>query len=72
MLIDNWKETATGAWSMWAFYLLLILEGVPEVIGALSPDMQPSDTAMSVITIIAIACGAIARLFMQPKIGTAQ
>jgi|GEM_PF-6108768 len=67
-MIDNWKATALGAWSMWAFYVLILLEAVPEVIGALAPDMQPSDGVMTVLSIIAVACGAIARLLAQPTL----
>lgn len=68
MMITNWKATALGAWSMWGFYLLLLLEGAPAVLGALSPALRPSDMAMSVVTVIAIAAGAILRLIAQPTL----
>ena len=71
-MIENWKATATGAWSMWAFYLLLVLESVPTVLEALSPDLRPSDGAMTIVTIVAIACGAVARVLAQPKLGAEQ
>jgi hypothetical protein len=65
-MINDWKATALGAWSMWAFYVLILLEAAPEVIAALAPDMQPSDGVMTVLSIIAAACGAIARVLAQP------
>ena len=65
-MINNWKATALGAWSMWAFYVLILLEAVPEVVGALAPEIQPSDGVMTVLSIIAAACGAIARVLAQP------
>jgi hypothetical protein len=66
-MINDWKATALGAWSMWAFYVLILLEAAPEVIGALAPEMQPSEGVMTVLSLIAAACGAVARVLMQPK-----
>ena len=66
-MINDWKATALGAWSMWAFYALILLEAVPAVIAALAPEMQPSDGVMTVLSIVAVACGAVARLLVQPK-----
>jgi hypothetical protein len=57
---------------MWAFYVLILLEAAPEVIAALAPKMQPSDGVMTVLSIIAVACGAIARVLAQPKLETDQ
>jgi hypothetical protein len=71
-MINDWKATALGAWSMWAFYVLILLEAAPEVIGALSPDMRPSDGVMTILAIIAAACGAIARVLAQPKMDAQQ
>jgi hypothetical protein len=65
-MINDWKATALGAWSMWAFYVLILLEAAPEVIAALAPEMHPSDGGMTVLSIIAAACGAIARVLAQP------
>jgi hypothetical protein len=67
-MINDWKATALGAWSMWAFYVLILLEAVPEVIGSLAPEMQPSDGVMTSLSIVAVACGAVARLLAQPKL----
>ncbi|RBW41840.1 hypothetical protein DS901_13850 [Loktanella sp. D2R18] len=35
--------------------------------GVLAPDLQPSDGVMTVLSLIAAACGAVARVLMQPK-----
>jgi hypothetical protein len=67
-MINDWKATALGAWSMWAFYVLILLEAAPEVIAALAPELQPSDGVMTVLSVIAAACGAIARVLAQPAL----
>lgn len=64
-MIDNWKNVAGGAWSMWAFYLLIVLEGIPLSLSKLAPEMQPDPTIIGVISIIAAAAGALLRLFSQ-------
>ena len=63
-LIPNWKATARGAWSMWAFYAAIVLE----LIQGLLPYVEPgSDLSLvlQAITIAILAIGSIGRLFQQ-------
>ena len=68
-MTEEQKNVATNAWSMWAFYVLIVLEAVPYVLSALPIDLQPTPQAMSAITIVAVAAGALARLQPQSNVG---
>ena len=67
-MINNWKATALGAWSMWAFYVLILLEAVPPVIEACAPWVELPVVALFIVKVIAIVAGGLLRLRRQRKL----
>ena len=64
MLEYNWKSIAAKAWSMWAFYAIVLLQVAPEILSLVAPiNLNPFwfDAA----TALAALAGVLGRLVIQ-------
>jgi hypothetical protein len=63
-LIDNWREVATKAASMWMMYGATI----SGVIAIILPALDESGTPFAVLTVLLTIAGKISRLVAQPAL----
>ena len=63
-LIDNWREVATKAASMWMMYGATI----SGVIAIILPTLDESGTPFAVLTVLLTIAGKISRLVAQPAL----
>jgi len=68
-MINNWTSVASGSYSMWAFYLIIISQAGMQAFATLSPEMAPSPMVNAIVMIVLGAVGAIGRVLAQPNLG---
>ena len=67
-MISNAGDIAKSAWSMWAFYLLMILQSMYLAAQQMAPELQPSPFFMGVLVLAISFVGGILRLISQPAL----
>ena len=68
MLIKNWRAVAGGAFSMFALYVVAVLEVLPMILELLAPSVDIPDHWMTWAVLLAAVAGMIGRLIRQPEI----
>ena len=68
MLISNWKDVLTGAWSVWLMYASIILTVLEGVFPGLKEPLGLDDVTFSAVNGFVVAAAILARVLSQSGI----